>query len=110
VDNFGVKFVNKDDVDHLISSLKTTYSLTEDWTGNLYRGISLKWDYVERTVNISMPRYIKKKLQEYEHIRPRKVQTCPYSPEPKKFGTEAQAPLTPDASPRLDAKGIKKVQ
>ena len=28
-DNFGVKFVNKDDVDHLISSIKTKYSLTK---------------------------------------------------------------------------------
>jgi hypothetical protein len=70
----------------------------------------LKWDYVGRTVDISMPGYIKKKLQEYERIRPKKMQTCPYSPEPKRFGTEAQAPLPPNASPRLDAKGIKKVQ
>ena len=110
VDNFGVEFVNKDDVDHLISSIKTTYSLTEDWTGNLYCGISLKWDYIGRTVDISMPGYIKKKLQEYEHVRPRKVQTCPYSPEPKKFGSKAQAPFPPDASPKLDEKGIKRIQ
>ena len=34
----------------------------------------------------------------------------PYSPEPKKFGTEAQAPLPPDSSPKLDTKGIKRVQ
>mgnify|MGYP006970029820 FL=1 len=57
-----------------------------------------------------MPVYIKKKLQEYEHVRPTKVQTCPYSPEPKTFGPTAQAPLPPDASPRLDARGVKKVQ
>jgi hypothetical protein len=57
-----------------------------------------------------MPGYIKKKLQEYEHIMPKKMQTCPYSPEPKRFGTEAQAPLLPDALPQLDAKGIKQVQ
>jgi hypothetical protein len=57
-----------------------------------------------------MPGYIKKKLQEYEHVMPKKVQTCPYSPEPKRFGTEAQAPLPPDSSPKLDAKGIKRVQ
>jgi hypothetical protein len=53
---------------------------------------------------------IKKKLQEYEHIMPKRVQTCPYSPEPKRFGTKAQAPLPHDASPKLDAKGIKHVQ
>ena len=41
---------------------------------------------------------------------PKKLQRCPYSPEPKRFGTEAQAPLPPDSSPKLDAKGIKRVQ
>jgi hypothetical protein len=41
VDDFGVKYVNKDDVDHLIASIKTTYMLTKDWTRNLYCGIAL---------------------------------------------------------------------
>ena len=49
-------------------------------------------------------------MQEYEHVMPKKLQTCPYSPEPKRFGTEAQAPLPPDSSPKLDKKGIKRVQ
>ena len=30
VDDFGVKYVNKDDVDHLVSSIKSTYKLTKD--------------------------------------------------------------------------------
>ena len=98
--NFEVKFVNKDDVDHLLSSIKKTYTLTKDWTGNLYYGIMLEWDYVGQMVDISMPGYIKKKLQKYNHIMPRKLQQCPYLPEPKKFGMEAQAPHPP----RLDAK------
>ncbi len=50
------------------------------------------------------------KLQEYEHIMPKKLQTCPYLPEPKKFDTEAQAPLPHNSTPKLDAKGIKRVQ
>ncbi len=54
--------------------------------------------------------YVKKKMQEYGHIMPRKPQTCPYSLEPNKFSIEAQAPLPPDTSPKLDAKGIKRVQ
>ena len=35
---------------------------------------------------------------------------CPYSPEPKKIGSEAQAPLPPNVSPTLDEKGIKRIQ
>ncbi len=38
-----------------------------------------------------MPGYIKKQLLKYEHIM-RRVQHCPYSPEPKKYGAEAQPP------------------
>ncbi len=38
------------------------------------------------------------------------VQNCPYSPTPKKYSSEAQAPLPPDQSPRLNKKGIKQVQ
>ncbi len=109
VDNFGVKFVNKANVDHLISSIKK-YTLTEDWMGKLYCGITLDWDCVGRTVDISIPGYIKIKLQEYKHIVPKKLQTCLYLPEPKIFGTEAQTPLPPDSTPKLDAKGIKRVQ
>ncbi len=72
VDDFGIKYENKDNADHLIASIKKDYMLTKDWTGNLYCGIQLDWDYAGRTVNISMSGYIKKKLQEYGHIIPRK--------------------------------------
>jgi hypothetical protein len=110
VDDFGVKYENKEDADHLIASIKSTYKLTKDWTGNLYCGISLDWDYINQTVDISMPGYIKKKLQEYNHILPGRMQACPYSPEPKKFGANAQTPLEVDSSPVLNEKGIKQVQ
>ncbi len=42
VDDFGVKYVRKEDVDRLIEGIKLTYTLTEDWTGNLYCGITLE--------------------------------------------------------------------
>ncbi len=62
VDDFGVKYEKKDNAEHLIASIKATYRLTKDWTGNLYCGITLDWDYANRTVDISMPGYIRKKL------------------------------------------------
>ncbi len=102
VDNFGIKYINKDDVNHLISSIKKFYSLTKYWMGNLYCGIQLNWDYENWTLDLSMSGYIKKKIQEYGHIISKKAQTCTYSPEPKRHGTEAQTPLPPDASAKLD--------
>ena len=110
VDDFGVKYVSKNDVNHLIDSIKLTHTLAEDWTGNLYCGITLKWDYVHRHVDILMPINIKKKLQEYKHIIPTRIYSCPNHSEPKKYGSEAQAPLPPNATPRLDVAGIKLVQ
>jgi hypothetical protein len=111
VDDFGVKYVGKEHVDHLIACLaKSKYKLTEDWKGNLYCGITLDWNYKEGYVEISMPGYIKKKLREYVHIFPKRIQTCPYSPEPKTYGEKAQAPLPSEDSKPLDKKGILKIQ
>ncbi len=38
------------------------------------------------------------------------IQHCPYSPEPKKYGAEAQSPLPQDTSRKLTEKEIKQVQ
>jgi hypothetical protein len=45
VDDFGVKYVGCEHTEHLIACIKETYELTEDWTGDLYCGIKLNWDY-----------------------------------------------------------------
>ena len=36
VDYFGIKYTNKKDADHLISSLQGKYEVTQDCTGGLY--------------------------------------------------------------------------
>jgi hypothetical protein len=89
VDNFGVKYTNQGEVDHLIGSLKKDYELTEDWDGNIYCGIKLKWDYNARTLDILMPGYIIKQLQKYKHASPPWPQHCSYAPEPKRYGNDA---------------------
>ncbi len=109
VDDFGIKYVGKEHADHLIKCLKEKYKLTEDWTGNSYCGITLDWDYAVRTLDISMPGYIKKQLVKYKHIR-RRVQHCPYLPEPKKYGADAQSPLPTDETRKLTDAKIKQVQ
>ena len=110
VDDFRVKYTRQEDIDHLINCIKKKYELTEDWDGDLYCGICLKWDYVKRTLDISMPGYIVKQLQKYKHASPPKPQHCPYAPQPKQYGSEAQCPLPPDSSPPLSNDDIKHVQ
>jgi hypothetical protein len=52
VDNFGMKYANKYDINHLIQCLKKKYELTEDWDGNLYCGIKLNWNYDNHSLDI----------------------------------------------------------
>ncbi len=110
VNDFRVKYIGKEHTMHLIESIKKTYTLTEDLTGNLYCGISLEWNYINQTVNISMPNYINKKLQEYNHVLPKRPQYSPYLPKPKSIGSKAQAPLPPNNLPHLAAKRIKRIE
>ena len=111
VDDFGIKYTRKEDVDHLIAAIKEKYKkLSEDWSGDLYCGIKLTWDYDARTLDISMPGYVQKQLQRYKHALPLKRQNCPFSPQPKQYGSEAQRPIEPDTSPPLSEDEKKQVQ
>ena len=99
-----MKYVGKEHVQHLIRCIKETYEVTEDWTGDLYCGITLKWNYNQQWLDISMPGYIKKLLLKYKHRMPTKPQHCPYAPAPKQYGAKAQAPL------QLSPDKIKEIQ
>ena len=107
VDDFGVKYVGREHANHLIKALKKDFTIAVDEKGELYCGITLKWDYEKRLVDISMPGYIKKVLQKYKHEKPKKHQGSPYQMEPKKYGTAAQEPIPPDTSRKADEKEKK---
>ncbi len=62
VNNFGVKHINKDDIEHLLYVLKKDYTCDTDWEGTRYLGLSLNWDYKGRNIHLSMPGYVKKAL------------------------------------------------
>ena len=72
MDDFGVKNVSKEHADHLLHVLKKDYKLVEDWKGKIYCRITLDWNYEERYLDISMPRYIPKILQRFDHKKPTK--------------------------------------
>ena len=109
VDDFGVKYVGKEHADHLIRALKQDYTIEEDWEGKLYCGITLDWDYENRTLTISMPGYIKKLLIRFKHELKGKQYT-PYKAAPKTYGTDAQRPLPQDTARRLEDDEIKPIQ
>eukprot|EP00804_Cyclotella_cryptica_P015897 CCRYP_006383-RA/>CCRYP_006383-RA protein AED:0.07 eAED:-0.04 QI:0/0/0/1/0/0/2/0/1375 len=110
VDDFGVKYEGQEHAQHLVDTLKKYYKLAEDWKGDLYCGITLDWDYDNRTLDISLPGYIDKVLQRFDHKTPTTPQHCPFTPNPRKYGKDAQEPLPPDTSNRLDLSGTRRVQ
>jgi hypothetical protein len=65
VDDFAVKYVGKHHADHLRDALLKSYELTTDWEGKVYAGMSLEWDYKNRTCDISMPGYVSNVLSKF---------------------------------------------
>ena len=110
VDDFGVQYVGKESAKHLIDALKTNYDISEDWTGSLYCGISLHWNYTKRYLDTNMPGYTNKNLNKFGHEKPTRKQHTPFVPAPRQYGKEAQKPEPPDTSPPLDDSGKKRIQ
>ena len=43
VDGFGVKYVSKEDAQHLMEVLEEHYTISKDWKGERCNGITLDW-------------------------------------------------------------------
>jgi hypothetical protein len=78
VDDFGVKYFSKDDAQHLINAIKAHYELTVDWTGSLYCGLTLDWNYANGHVDVSMPTYVDRALKKFNHPAPSQKQHAPH--------------------------------
>ena len=117
VDDFGVNYVGEEHVHHLIQALKTdhkepgdAYKVEVDWKGNLFCGITIEWHYgtgdphdIEgRYLDISMKKYVPKLRKKFNHVLPKKPQHNPFCEEPKKYGTNAQDPLEPDTTNKIN--------
>jgi hypothetical protein len=77
VDDFAVKYVCKQHAEHLRNALLRTYELTTDWTSTMYSRMTLKWDYKNRTCDISMPGYVSNVLSKFQQDAPKHPQHTP---------------------------------
>ena len=46
VDDFAVKYINRADGNHLISTIRKYYPMTVDKEAKKYIGLTIKWDYI----------------------------------------------------------------
>jgi hypothetical protein len=109
VDDFAVKYVGRHHADHLKNALLQSYELTTDWEAKVYSGMSLKWDYKNRTCDISMPGYISNVLSRFQHDAPKHPQHTPSKYVTLVYGTKTQY-TKQDKTPPLTAKQCLNIQ
>jgi hypothetical protein len=109
VENFTVKYVGKQHAEHLPNALLRTYELTTDWTATVYSGMNLKWDYKNRTCNISMPGYVSNVLSKFQHDAPKHPHHTPSRYVTPVYGANTQY-ATKDETPPLTAQQCLTIQ
>jgi len=110
VDDFAVRYTDKADATHLMSVLHQHYRLTKDWDAMQYCGMTLKWDYQNHTVDLSMPGYIDRALKQFQHPQPKQPEHAPHAWQKPTYGAKTQFAPEPDPTPALDATDTKWVQ
>jgi hypothetical protein len=110
VDDFGVKYVGRTHADHLLQSLQQLYVVTEDNTGSLFHGLTIDWNYVDRYVDISMPKYIPAMLHKFQHPSPRRRQDAPHAWAQPTYGAKVQFATDDDSTPVLAPAALTRIQ
>jgi hypothetical protein len=110
VDDFGVKYVGREDAEHLMECIKNNYNISSDWKGSAYCSLTLEWDYKNRTVELSMPGYIKAALHKYQHAAPTRPEHAPHTWNPPVYGAKTQYVENETTGPALSAKDVNKLQ
>jgi hypothetical protein len=109
VDDFVVKYAGKHHTDHLRDALLRRYELTTEWEGKVCSRMSLKWDYKNRTCDISMPGYVANILSKFQHDAPKHPQHAPSKYITPVYGAKNQY-LTQDETPLLTTKQCLNIQ
>ena len=109
VDDFGVRYSTRADAEHLIAALKENYKVSLDWTGERYCGLTLKWDYIARTCDISMPGYIERALQRFSHLPTHRPEHSPHVWQRPNYGAKTQFATQHHDAPAVDAADKKRI-
>jgi hypothetical protein len=104
MDDVGVQYVGKEHAQHLIGALETYYTVSKDWSGGMYCGITLTWNYSNRHVDLSVHGYIKDPLHKFQHPMPNRPQYAPHNWTVPEYGQRIQdAPFTDVTPPATSA-------
>jgi hypothetical protein len=80
-----------------------------DWAATVYSGMTLRWDYKNRTCVISMPGYVSNVLSKFQHDSPKHPQHTPSRYVSPVYGAKTQY-LSKYETPPLMAKQCLTIQ
>jgi hypothetical protein len=104
VDDFRVKYIGREHAEHLMECISS------DWNGSAYCGLTLDWNYKNRTVDLSMPGYIKTALHKCQHAATAHPEHAPHTWNPPIYGAKTQYVEDETTSPALSDKDVSKLQ
>ena len=110
IDNFGIKYWNLDDANHLLNTLQRYYKISIDCSGTQYCGLILDWNYLKRYVGVSRPGYVPKALHKIQHPHPKQPQYAPHEWTKPAYAQRIQYSTALKDLPLLDQKGAIWVQ
>ena len=99
----GIKYVGEDHSQHMLAVLQEHHKLSIHWSSTKFIGLTLDWDYANRAVHLSMPRY-------FNHECPKCKQHSPHPHVVPMYGAKAQCAEAPVSSPTLTKEETKYVQ
>ena len=85
--------------------------MSMDWEGKKFCGMDLKWDYQNRTCDLSMHGCVHKALQKINNWKPTKLRHAPSNFTPPQYGQKIQLTTTDDTKPLnlLEIKALHQV-
>ncbi len=110
MDDFGVQYIGKEHVMHLIRVIKEHYKVEEDWEGTQYLGITMDWNFKNHQVHLSMPEYVERALVWFNNLGPPKPQHQPHQHTIPTYGATVQYAKLEDTSRRLSPTEKKFIQ
>ena len=79
VDDFRVKYIGKKHAEHLLKAIQGHYKVSTDWEEQQYCSISIKWNYQQQVVDLSIPGYTQAALHIFQHRPLSRKEHAPYS-------------------------------
>ena len=109
IDDFGIKYQGKKNAQRLFDALRNYYTISVDWSGSQYCGLTLDWQYEKRYVDLSVPDYIPKLLQKHNYS-PKCQRDAPHEWTPPAYGARVQYAKDMPNEQVLDKAGTKYIQ